>query len=143
MDIRPIKSAEDYAWGLREIEAGMKAELQPGTHEGDRLDILMTIVEKYERDHFPMLPADPIEALKFRMDQEHLSVSDLLPVFGTRGRASEILQRKRRMSITIVRALSDKLGIPLNVLARDYALGSKPKSKPKRPQGRKKQRKAA
>jgi HTH-type transcriptional regulator/antitoxin HigA len=106
MDIRPIKSPEDHAWGLREIEAGMKADLQPGTPKGDRLEIIMTLVEAYEREHFPIPPADPIEAVKFRMEQQRLQPSDLLSVFGTRGRASEILQRKRRMSLNIIRALS-------------------------------------
>lgn len=131
MDIRPIKTPEDHAWGLREIEAGMKADLQPGTPKGDRLEIIMTLVEAYEREHFPIPPADPIEAVKFRMEQQRLQPSDLLSVFGTRGRASEILQRKRRMSLNIIRALSSKLGIPLDVLARDYAL-KKPKRSPRR-----------
>lgn len=125
MDIRPIKSPEAHAWGLREIEAGMTAGVQPGTPEGDRLDIIMTLVEAYERERHPIPPPHPIEAIKFRMEQQKLTTSDLLSVFGTRGRASEILQRKRRMSLAIIRDLSEKLGIPLNVLARDYPL-SKP-----------------
>jgi HTH-type transcriptional regulator/antitoxin HigA len=136
MDIRPVKSREDHAWGLREIEAGMKAELRPGTPAGDRLEILMTLVEAYEREHFANPPADPIEAIKFRMEQQQLAPSDLLSVFGTRGRASEILQRKRRLSLNIIRGLSSKLGIPLNVLAREYPL-----ARPKR--GANKKRAAA
>lgn len=142
MDIRPIRNEQDYAWGLREIEAGMKAELEPGTAEGDRLDVLMTLVEAYEREHVPIPPADPIEAIKFRMEQERLTTGDLLSVFGTRGRASEILQRKRRMSLAIIRGLSQKLGIPLNVLGREYPL-AKSRRRAKRAAGGKKSRKAA
>ena len=129
MDIRPIKNPEDHAWGLREIEAGMTAGVQPGTPEGDRLDILMTLVDAYEREHHPIPPAHPIEAIKFRMEQKKLTTADLLSTFGTRGRASEILQRKRRMSLTIIRDLSEKLGIPLNVLARAYPLSRRSRAR--------------
>ena len=122
MDIRPIKTPEDHTWGLCEIEKGMNSSLQPGTPKGDRLEIIMTLVEAYEKVQHPIAPADPIEAIKFRMEQENLSTADLLPVFGTRGRASEILQQRRRMSLDIMRALNKRLGIPLDVLAREYKL---------------------
>ena len=122
MNIRPIKTVADHAWGLREIEKGMGGAVRSGTAEGDRLEVLMILVEAYEREHHALGPADPIEAIKFRLEQDGLTTGDLLPVFGTRGRASEILQRKRRMSLDIVRALHKRLGIPLDVLAREYTL---------------------
>jgi HTH-type transcriptional regulator/antitoxin HigA len=122
MNIRPIKTAADHAWGLREIEKGMGGGVRPGTAEGDRLEVLMILVEAYERAHHALGPVDPIEAIKFRLEQDGLTSADLLQVFGTRGRASEILQRKRRMSLDIVRALHKRLGIPLDVLAREYTL---------------------
>ena len=120
MDIRPIKTSEDHAWGLREIEKGMNSNLQPGTAKGDRLEVIMALVEAYEMAQYPMLAGDPIEAIKFRMEQENLTTALLLPVFGTRGRASEILQKRRRMSLDVMRALNKRLGIPLEVLAREY-----------------------
>jgi len=123
MNIRPIKTAEDHAWGLREIEKGMSDGTQPGTPEGDRLEVIMTLVEAYERQHHAIAPADPIEAIKFRMEQGKLSTTDLLSIFGTRGRASEILQRKRRMSLAMIRGLHSTLGISLDILVREYKLG--------------------
>lgn len=132
MDIRPIKTAKDLAWGLREIEKGMSSQVQPGTPEGDRLDVLMTLVDVYEKTHHAIPPADPIEAVRFRMEQEALTTADLLSVFGTRGRASEILQKKRRMSLGIMRALNKRLGIPLEILAREYKLKASRPSRPTR-----------
>jgi HTH-type transcriptional regulator/antitoxin HigA len=124
MDIRPIKTLEDHAWGLREIEHGMSSGVEPGTAEGNRLEVIMILVEAYEKAHHSIPPTDPIDAIKFRMEQQQLTTADLSTVFGTRGRASEILQRKRRMSLDMVRALHKHLGIPLEVLAREYKLKS-------------------
>jgi HTH-type transcriptional regulator/antitoxin HigA len=134
MDIRPIKNAEDLAWGLREIEKGMSGPVRPGSPQGDRLEVIMTLVHAYEKAQHPMPRVDPIEAIRFRMEQEGLTTADLLAEFGTRGRASEILQKKRRLSLGIMRALNKRLGIPLDVLARDYALkttAARPRRVPK------------
>jgi HTH-type transcriptional regulator/antitoxin HigA len=122
MDIRPIRTPKDLAWGLAEIEKAMSSPVLPGTADGDRLEVLITLVHAYEQTHHPIPSADPIEAIKFRMEQAGLTTTDLLSVFGTRGRASEILQRRRRLSLGIMRAIHNKLGIPLEVLARDYKL---------------------
>lgn len=138
MDIRLIKTESDHAWGLREIEKGMRAGVKPGTAQGDRLDVLMTLVEAYEKSHHALGPADPIEAIRLRMEQEDLAPADLADVFGTRGRASEILQKKRRMSLDMIRTLHKRLNIPLDVLARDYKLKPSRRTTPTRKNDRRK-----
>ena len=102
----------------------MTAGVKPGSAQGDRLDVLMTLVEAYEKAHHALGPADPIEAIKLRMEQGDIAPTDLADVFGTRGRASEILQKRRRMSLDMIRALHKRLDIPLDVLAREYKLKS-------------------
>ena len=101
---------------LAEVEElwGAKA----GTPRGDRLDILATLIEAYETEHYPMDPPDPIEAIKFRMEQQGLTRKDLEEILGTRTRVSEVLNRKRGLSINMIRALHDKLGIPAEILIR-------------------------
>jgi len=89
-----------------------------GTPKGDRLDILATLIEAYETNHYPMDPPDPIEAIKFRMEQQGLTRKDLERVLGSRTRVSEVLNRKRRLSIDMIRKLHDKLQIPAEVLIR-------------------------
>lgn len=115
-DLRPIRSERDYAHALAEVEElwGAKA----GTPKGDRLDILATLIEAYETEHYPMDPPDPIEAIKFRMEQQGLTRKDLEEILGTRTRVSEVLNRKRGLSINMIRALHDKLGISAEILIR-------------------------
>jgi len=115
-DLRPIRSEKDYERALTEVEElwGAKA----GTPKGDRLDILATLIEAYEIEHYPMDPPDPIEAIKFRMEQQGLTRKDLEEILGTRTRVSEVLNRKRGLSINMIRALHDKLGISAEILIR-------------------------
>jgi HTH-type transcriptional regulator / antitoxin HigA len=115
-DLRPIRSERDYEHALAEVEElwGAKA----GTPKGDRLDILATLIEAYETEHYPMDPPDPIEAIKFRMEQQGLTRKDLEEILGTRTRVSEVLNRKRGLSINMIRALHDKLGISAEILIR-------------------------
>ncbi len=114
MHIKPIKSKRDYERALSRIERLMDAK--PGTKSGDELDVLTTLVEGYEAKHHAICPPDPIEAIKFRMDQLGMTRKDLEAVLGGRGRVSEILSRKRGLSLAMIRRLHRTLGIPLESL---------------------------
>ncbi len=114
MDIRPIKTETDYDRALADIEQLWGAA--ENTPEGDTLDILLTLVEAYEKDHYPIDPPDPVEAIKFRMEQWGLSRKDLEPYIGTRGRVAEVLNRQRNLSLTMIRRLHTHLHIPLESL---------------------------
>jgi HTH-type transcriptional regulator/antitoxin HigA len=114
MDIRPIKTEADYERTLADIEQLWGAA--ENTPEGDTLDILLTLVEAYEKDHYPIDPPDPIEAIKFRMEQMELSRKDLEPYIGARGRVAEVLNRQRKLSLTMIRRLHTHLHIPLESL---------------------------
>ncbi len=114
MDIRPIRTKRDYERALRHIEALMDAE--PGTDEGDELDVLATLVDVYEEKHFPVDVADPVDAILFRMEQQELERKDLEAFIGSRHRVSEVLNRKRGLSLDMIRRLHAGLGIPLEVL---------------------------
>ncbi|MHB0887977.1 helix-turn-helix domain-containing protein [Acidithiobacillus sp.] len=116
MDIHPIHTEADYQATLKEISALMDSDPEAGTPEGDRLDILSTLVVAYEARHFPMGMPDPIEAIKFRMEQSGLSVKDLEPIIGKRNRIYEILNRKRPLTLPMIRRLHRVLGIPAEVL---------------------------
>jgi len=115
-NLKPIKTKADYEASLAEIERLWGA--QSGTPEGDRLDILATLVEAYENEHYPMDPPDPIEAIKFRMEQQGLSRKDLADILGSRTRVTEILNRRRGLSMNMIRRLHAKLGISVEVLIR-------------------------
>ncbi len=117
MDITPIKTDADYRAALAGIEALMNAE--PDTPDGDRLDVLATLVEAYEARHFPIAAPDPIAAIKFRMQQIRLTRKDLEPLLGTRGRVSEVLSGRRRLSISMIRRLNAELNIPAEVLIKE------------------------
>ena len=114
--LKPIGSEADYEVALAEIERlwGTRA----GTAEGDRLDILATLVDAYENEHYPMDPPDPIEAIKFRMEQQGLTRKDLEGILGSRTRVAEVLNRRRGLSMNMIRCLREKLGIPAEVLIR-------------------------
>ncbi len=114
MNIRPIKSERDYEETLHRIERLMNAK--PGTKQGDELDILTTLVEAYESKRHAIFPPDPLEAIKFRMDQLGLTRKDLEGIIGGRGHISEVLSGKRGLSIHMIRRLHRQLGIPLESL---------------------------
>ena len=115
-DLRPIRTESDYEQALAEVEELWGA--RTGTPKGDRLDVLATLIEAYEVEHYPMDPPDPIEAIKFRMEQQALTRKDLEKILGTRMRVSEVLNRKRGLSVNMIRALHEKLGISADVLIR-------------------------
>lgn len=114
MTIAPIKTTRDYERALHRIERLMDAK--PGTKNGDELDVLTTLVEAYETKHHAIYPPDPIEAIKFRMDQLGMTRKDLEAMLGGRGRVSEILTKKRGLSLEMIRRLHHKLHIPLESL---------------------------
>jgi len=114
MDVKPIKNESDYDAALVEIAALMDA--RASTPEGDRLDVLVTLVEAYEEKHWRVNPPDPIEAIKLRMQQRGLSRHDLERVLGSKSRVSEVLNRKRPLTIEMIRRLHGTLGIPAESL---------------------------
>jgi HTH-type transcriptional regulator/antitoxin HigA len=118
MEIRPIKTGADYRAALKEVERLWEAE--PGTPEGDRVEVLATLIEAYETRHHPIPAPDPIAAILFMMEQKGLTRRDLEPAIGSRGRVSEILNRKRPLTLPMVRALSTLLHIPTDVLVQPY-----------------------
>ena len=119
MDIRPIKSRQDYEKALRRVEVLMTTK--PGTDEGDELDVLATLIDVYEQKHFPVDVADPVESILFRMEQQGLERSDLEAYLGSRHRVSEVLNRKRGLSLDMIRRLHAGLGIPLEMLVGEAA----------------------
>lgn len=119
MDIKPIRTEADHRATLREIETLMSAPAD--SPEGDRLDVLVTLVEAYERAHFPMDLPDPIEAIKFVMDQRGLTPKDLEPAIGRLNRVYEVLNRTRPLTLAMIRKLHDAFGIPAESLIRKSA----------------------
>lgn len=115
-DVKPIRSDADYEAALGEVEVLWGAK--SGTPKGDRLDVLATLIDVYETEHHPMDPPDPIAAIKFRMEQQGLTRKDLEGIIGTRTRIAEVLNRKRGLSIAMIRRLHARLGIPAEVLIR-------------------------
>ena len=115
-DLKPIRSEADYEAALAEVERLWGAKT--GTPEGDRLDILATLIDVYESKHHPMDPPDPVEAIRFRMEQQGLTRKDLEPMIGPRNRVADVLNRKRSLSIEMIRQLHDRLGISADVLIR-------------------------
>ncbi|MBK7353073.1 MAG: transcriptional regulator [Nitrosomonas sp.] len=116
MEIKPIKTDTDYRVALKEIETLMSAE--PNTPEGEKLDVLVTLIEAYERKNFPLDLPDPVEAIKFEMEQKGLTVKDLEPMIGKSNRVYEILNRKRSLTLTMIRKLHRELGIPAESLIK-------------------------
>jgi HTH-type transcriptional regulator/antitoxin HigA len=133
--IKPIKTEEDYKAALAEVATLMDAELD--TPEGDRLDVLSTLIEAYEARHWPIDPPDPIDAIKARMAQHGLRPRDLEPLLGGRGRVSEVLNRKRPLTLAMIRRLHRELGIPAAVLVKEPPIAmpsrSRKKHSPSRP----------
>lgn len=118
MEIRPIRTEDDYKATLKEVSRLMENDPDPGTHKGDRLDVLVTLVQAYEARHFPIGLPDPIEAIKFRMEQAGLTAKDLEPMIGQRNRVYEVLNRKRSLTLPMIWKLHEQLGIPAESLIR-------------------------
>ncbi|WP_368563516.1 type II toxin-antitoxin system HigA family antitoxin [Pseudoxanthomonas sp. UTMC 1351] len=116
MNIHPIRTDRDYRVALRELSAYFDNEPEQGTEDGDRFEILATLVEAYEAKHFPITAPDPIEAIRFRMEQGGLTVKDLVPSIGQPNRVYEVLNRKRGLTIEMIRNLHRNLGIPAESL---------------------------
>ncbi|WP_114389620.1 helix-turn-helix domain-containing protein [Notoacmeibacter marinus] len=115
-ELRPIRSEADYETALKEVERLWRAKSD--TPEGDRLDVLATLIEVYEAKYYPMDPPDPVEAIRFRMEQQGLTRKDLEPMIGPRNRVADVLNRKRSLSIDMIRQLHEQLGISAEVLIR-------------------------
>jgi HTH-type transcriptional regulator/antitoxin HigA len=115
-ELKPIRTKADYEKALSDVERLWGAK--SGTPKGDRLDVLATLIDAYEAEHYLMEAPDPVEAIKFRMEQQGLSRKDLEPLIGTRTRVAEVLNRKRSLSIGMIRRLHDRLGISAEVLIR-------------------------
>ena len=116
MDIAPIKSQRDYRRVLKEVEGLMSARRH--TPDGDRLDILVTLVEAWERKHYPMNLPDPVEAIKYHMEQSGLQPADLVAFIGTLDHVHEVLDRKRDLTLAMIRRLHEGLGIPAESLIK-------------------------
>lgn len=118
MNVKPIRTNKDYQKALGRMELIFDAK--KGSSEGDELEVLGILIEKYEDEHFPIGFPDPIEAIKFRMEQMGYNQSDLARVVGLKSRASEILNKKRKLSLEMIRQLHDRLSIPTEVLVQAY-----------------------
>jgi len=121
-DIRPIRTKADYRAALKEVERLWNAESR--TRDGDRAEVLGTLIQAYETEHHAIPAPDPIAAIAFMMEQKGLSRRDLEPAIGSRGRVSEVLTRRRPLTLPMVRALSSLLDIPTDVLVQPYATRS-------------------
>ena len=120
MDLKPIKTEADYRAALKRVEEIFDAKL--GTPESDELEILGLMVDDYENKHYPIEAPDPIEAIKIRMEEMHLRQVDLISEIGGKSRVSEILNRKRRLTVDMIRKLAIRLNLSANLLIKDYQL---------------------
>ena len=120
MSLRPIRTEADYDRALADIENLFGA--QPDTLDGDRLEVLTTLVEAYERQHHPVLPPDPVEALLYHLESRGLTPRDLEPYLGPRARVTEVLERRRGLTIEMIRRLHQGLGLPAEILIQPYPL---------------------
>jgi HTH-type transcriptional regulator/antitoxin HigA len=127
--VRPIRGEEDYEAALAAIDKLMDSV--PGTQDGDRLDVLVTLVEAYEARHLPIDAPDPIDAIRIRMEQKQLRQRDLEPMIGSRGRVSEILSRKRALTLPMSRRLSKGLDLGADILIQEVRPASRRKASPK------------
>lgn len=120
MEIKPIRTEADYKAALKEIEPYFDNEPVLGSEESDRFEILALLIEAYEAKHFPIDLPDPIEAIKFRMDQAGLSPKDLVPAIGQLNRVYEVLTRKRSLSLKMIQNLHEQFGIPAESLIQPF-----------------------
>ena len=121
MEITPIRTEMDYRAALRVVSTLVDQDPSPDSTEGERLDVLSTLIEAYERKHYPIDLPDPVEAIKFRMDQAGLSIKDLEPMIGQPNRVYEVLNHKRPLTLRMIRNLNKGLGISAQVLITDNA----------------------
>ena len=119
MEIKAIRTESDYLAALREVSVLIDLDPAADDPEGERLDVLGTLVQAFEAKHYPIAPPDPIEAIKFRMEQSGMTVKDLVPYIGPLNRVYEILSYKRSLSLSMIRRLSEGLHIPAEVLIRE------------------------
>lgn len=118
--VHPIRTEQDYEAALEEVGRLMTA--RPGMPEGDQLDVLSTLVEAYEAEHYPIDAPDPVNLLEFAMEQRGATRADLEPIVGSRGRVSEVLTRKRSLTLAMIRKLNQEWGLPADVLVQSYPL---------------------
>lgn len=130
-ELRPIRTDADYAAALREMEGLMTAT--PGSPESDRLEVMSMLVGAYEDKHFPIEPPDPVEAIRFFIDQGRLTQAELGRLIGSRARASEVLARKRRLTLGMIWRLHTAVGIPVAMLAQPYSVTAAPRRPVSRP----------
>lgn len=120
MNLKPIKSEEDYENALERLNEIFDSPV--GTDESDEADILGVMIDEYEKKHYPIDVPDPIEAIKIRMEEMQLKQVDLIPEFGGKSRVSEILNRKRKLTVEMIRKLTERLNLSANLLIKDYQL---------------------
>lgn len=123
MDVRPLRSEADYEWALKEISRYFEHQPEAGTAEGDRFDVLATLIEAYEDRHWPIDPPDPVDAIRFRMEQAGFGQTDLAQLLGSRSRASEIMHRKRSLTMEQALKLHREWQIPAEALLRPSIRG--------------------
>ncbi len=117
--MKPIKNKNDHQEAIGQIEMLLAVDPEPGSGASDRLQVLATLVEEYEKRNFPLDRPDPVEAIRFRMEAQCLRQADLVPYIGSRSKVSEVLNRKRPLSLPMIRALSKGLGIPTDILVAE------------------------
>ena len=122
--IKPIKDEKQYKDYLKQAYQLMQMDLKANSIESDTLELLSILIQQYEKDNYPIEPPHPIEAILFRLDQLNMKKSDLSKILGTRSRTSEILNGKRKLSLSMIRKLNSELNIPAEVLIRDYQMSS-------------------
>jgi len=122
LEVELIKSTAAYRRGLKQLAAFFDAPPKPGSREDAQFEVLMLMLEKYEREHYPVPPPDPVAAIRFALEQRGMRAADLHDVLGSRQRAHDVLNKKRRLTLAQIRSVSEKLKVPAEVLIRDYAL---------------------
>jgi len=121
-DIKPLHTQADYEWALREVERYFTKQPEPGSPEGNRFDVLSALITQFESEHITVPDADPIEVLHFAIESMGRTQADLARILGSPSRASEILNRKRRLTLDMIRSISAEWHIPIEALTADYAL---------------------
>jgi len=122
MEVKAIRDEQTYRTTLARVSALVDLDPAPDSQEGEELEVLGTLVEAYESRHYPIGSPDPIEAIRFRMEQSGITVKDLEPIIGKSNRVYEVLARKRPLTLAMIRRLNTRLGIPASVLISDYTL---------------------
>ena len=121
-NIRPIRTEADYDWALAEIAKYFENQPDPGSPDGERFEVLAELIEAYEAKHWPIDAPDPVEAIAYALEARNLQRSDLADILGSRSRASEIMNRKRRLTLDMIQRLHEGLSIPSDVLIQPYHL---------------------